>query len=148
MANFECSVHFFRGLWLILRTYRGLICNYFGRFFFLLSFVCTVLYQTVYSWHCFGFWQGRNKEYLVHGLKVVQSHVILVRGLAGTIDVDKGWIAMAPIRCQLLSLMMIQVLRPCSCILMGLGGHHVLWIFESRDLTLFTMATSCVITIN
>ena len=52
---------------------------------------------------------------------------------------------MAPIRCQLLSLMMIQVLRPCSCILMGLGGHHVLWIFESRDSTLFTMATSCVI---
>ena len=30
------------------------------------------------------------KKYLVHGLKVVQSHVILIRGLAGTIDVDKG----------------------------------------------------------
>ena len=30
------------------------------------------------------------KKYLVHGLKVVQSHVVLIRGLAGTIDVDKG----------------------------------------------------------
>ena len=146
MANFECFVHL-DVLELSCVLTEVWFATTLGDFSFNSVWYWAVLYQIVFM-VLFWILARKKKKYLVHGLKVVQSHVLLIRGLAGTIDVDKGWIAMAPIRCQLLSLMMIQVLRPCSCILMGLGGHHVLWIFESRDSTLFTMGTLCVITLN
>ena len=59
--------------------------------------------------------------YLIHALKMIDSHEILVRGLASSVDLDISRMASASSSSQLLYFMIVQFLGPLKSFLMRSG---------------------------
>ena len=59
--------------------------------------------------------------YLIHALKVIDSHEVLVRALASSVDLDISRMASASSSSQLLYFMIVQFLGPLKSFLMRSG---------------------------